>query len=296
MKQMHGADSPTGARQFVRRALAATVRRLPARLRGSLLFTTLVLGPVVFTLRSWLRLLALQKLGPAIIGRVTGSDGLVALGVRDWAGRPLYVRPGTTDWETAQVSLIGQVHRPPPSQSDVRTILDLGANIGATVADLADAYPTAQVLGIELDAANVAVAERNTAGWWPRASILHGAVWTEDGEVAYGGDRGEWAYRVLDAMDDRTRAAELATVPAFSLATLIDRLSPGGSVDYVKMDVEGAERFLLANGDGWSERVRCLQVEVHLPFDVAGCARMMEDLGFQVTTDPTGIPSVTGLR
>lgn len=296
MEQINGPDAPTGARQLVRGALTATVRRLPARLRGSLLFTTLVLGPLVLTLRSWLRLLALQKLGPAIIGRVTGSDGLVALKVRDWAGRPLYVRPGTTDWETAQVSLIGQVHRPPPGLVEVRTILDLGANIGATVADLAEAYPAAQVLGVELDAANVAVARRNIAGWPARARILHGAVWTEDGEVAYGGDRGEWAYRVVDAMDDRTRAPQLATVPAFSLTTLIDRLAPEGSVDYVKMDVEGAERFLLADGDGWSERVRCLQVEVHLPLDVAGCARMLEQLGFQVTADPTGIPSVTGRR
>ena len=296
MDQINGADSRAGLRQLVRGALTAMVGRLPTRLRRSLLFTTVVIGPVVFTLRSWLRLLALQKLGPAIVGRVTGSDGLVALEVRDWGGRPLYVRPGTTDWETAQVSLIAQAHRPPPGLGDVRTILDLGTNIGATVADLADTYPAAQVLGVELDAANVVMAERNTAGWRPRASILHGAVWTEDGEVAYGGDRGEWAYRVLDAMDDRTRAAELATVPAFSLTTLFDRLAPGGTVDYVKMDVEGAERFLLTNGDGWSERVRCLQVEVHLPLDVAGCARMLEELGFQVTTDPTGIPSVTGLR
>ena len=178
----------------------------------------------------------------------------------------------------------------------MRTILDLGANIGATVADLADAYPEAEVLGVELDADNVAMAQRNVAGAGPRASILHGAVWTADGEVAYGGDRGAWAYRVVEAMDDRTRAAEMATVPAFSLTTLVDRLAPGGRVDYVKMDVEGAERFLLADGDGWAERVRCLQVEVHLPLDVAGCARMMEALGFQVTADPTGIPSVTGTR
>jgi hypothetical protein len=196
MEQMNRADSPTGARQLVRSALTATVRRLPARLRGSLLFTTLVLGPVVFTLRSWLRLLALQKLGPTVIGRVTGSDGLVALEVRDWARCPLYVRPGTTDWETAQVSLIARVHRPPPDVGDVRTILDLGANIGATVADLADAYPAAQVLGVELDAANAALADRNIARWHTRATILHGAVWTEDGEIGYGGDRGEWAYRV----------------------------------------------------------------------------------------------------
>jgi FkbM family methyltransferase len=296
MNPTNGPDSPTAARHIVRSVLAATVRRLPARLRGSLLFTTVVLGPAVFTVRGWLRLLALQKLGPAITGRIAGSDGLVALEVRDWAGRPFYVRPETTDWETAQVSLIAQVHRPPAGLDNVRTILDLGANVGATVADLADAYPEAQVLGVELDAANVAMAQRNTAGWRSRASILHGAVWTEDGEVAYGGHRGEWAYRVLDAMDDRTRAAAMATVPAFSLTTLVDRLAPGGTVDYVKMDVEGAERFLLADGEGWSERVRCLQVEVHLPLDVAGCARMMEELGFQVTADPTGIPAVTGLR
>jgi FkbM family methyltransferase len=269
---------------------------LPARLNRSLLVTTLVLGPVIFTLRSWLRLLALQKLGAGIVRRASGPDGLVALEVRDWERRPLYVRPGTTDWQTAQVSLIARVHRPPAELVGVRTILDLGANIGATVADLAVAYPEARVLGVELDAANVALAKRNVDGWSDRATILHGAVWTEDGEIAYGGDRGEWAYRVLAAMDDRTRAAEVATVPAFSLTTLVDRLMPEGRVDYVKMDVEGAERFLLADGDGWCDRVRCLQVEVHLPLDVPGCVRMLETLGFEVTADPAGIPSVVGFR
>jgi FkbM family methyltransferase len=279
-------------RRPIRGVVTSVLQRLPARLNRSLLFTTLVLGPFVFTFRSWWRLLALQKLGAGIVRRATGPDGLVALEVRDWGRRPLYVRPGTTDWETAQVSLIAQVHRPPPALADVRTILDLGTNIGATVADLAAAYPNARVLGVELDAANAALAERNVAYWSSRATILQGAVWTEDGEIAYGGDRGEWAYRVLAAMDDRTRAAELATVPAFSLATLIDRLAPQGKVDYVKMDVEGAERFLLADGDGWSDRVRCLQVEVHLPLDVAECVGMLEALGFEVSADPSGIPSV----
>ena len=279
-----------------RDAVAAAVDRLPPRLRSSMLVNSVALGPFAFTLRGWLNLLALQKLDPRVGRRLAGPDGLVGLGVRAWDGRPLLVRPAGTDWETAQVSVVRAVHRPPEGLTGVATILDLGANIGATVADLAGAYPGAEVLGVELDAANVAVAERNIAQWGGRARIIHGAVWTEDGEISYGGDRGEWAYRVVPAMDERTAAEVIDTVPAFSLATLVERLAPGGRVDYVKMDVEGAEEFLLQNGDGWAIRVRCLQVEVHKPFDVPRCARRLEELGFRVTPDPSGIPSVAAIR
>jgi FkbM family methyltransferase len=178
----------------------------------------------------------------------------------------------------------------------VRTILDLGANIGATVADLAVGHPGARVLGVELDAANVAIARRNIERWRDRASIVHGAVWTDDGEIAYGGERGEWAYRILPAMDARTDAAAIATVPAFSMATLIDMVSSDGDVDYVKMDVEGAERFLLDGSGDWAARVRCLQVEVHVPWDLADCMRSLDRLGFDTVPDPGSIPSVTAFR
>jgi FkbM family methyltransferase len=176
----------------------------------------------------------------------------------------------------------------------VRTILDLGANIGVTVADLAALYPDARILGVELDGDNFELARQNTARWADRVAIVHGAVWTEDGHIAYGGDSGEHAYRVVPAM--KSESSVIAEVPAFSMSTLIDRLAADGSVDYVKMDVEGAEAFLLAGGSAWGERVRCIKVEVHLPYDVASCSRELERMGFAVTPDPTGIPSVTGER
>jgi len=269
----------------------AVLRRLPGRLGRSLLVATVLVGPFVFTARGWLRLLALQKLvAPA------RRSGVVALGVRDWDGRPLFVRPAGTDWETAHASLIGRYHRAPAGLAEVRTILDLGANIGATVADLAAAHPGARVLGVEPDGANAAIARRNVEPWSDRASIIQGAVWTEDGEIAYGGDRGEWAYRVLPAMDERTDAAAIATVPALSMTTLIDMLAPGGVVDYVKMDVEGAERFLLDGSADWAGRVRCLQVEVHAPYNVAACRSSLDRLGFDTTAEAAGILSVTALR
>ena len=274
--------------------MLAKVVTVAQRWRESMLVSTLLQGPKVFSLPSWLRLLELQKLGSLRGAR----GGTVALTVRSWKGQPLHVRPLGTDWETVHASLIGGYHRPPPELTPVATILDLGANIGVTVADFADRYPEARILGVELDADNVALAQRNTAAWRGRAEILQGAAWSQDGEIAYGGDRGEWAYRVGPAMDERTTAQIIARVPAFSMGTLIERLAPGGTVDYVKMDIEGAERFVLAaEADGeWARRVRCIEVDVHLPLSVEDCRASLEALGFRTVPDPSGIASVTGYR
>jgi FkbM family methyltransferase len=250
-----------------------------------MLISSLVLGPRIFSLGSWLRFLEIQKLGR----RLPWRSDLLCLKVRGWGSQFMYVRPRGTDWETLHASLIGKYHRPPDDLLSVSTILDLGTNIGATVADMAACYPAARVMGVELDADNVSLAQRNTEHWVGRVSIVHGAAWSTDGQIAYGGDRGEWAYRVAPAMDERTMASIIDTVPAYSLLTLIDRLVPGGEVDYVKMDIEGAESFILDDGTKWAPRVRCVKVEVHLPLDVAGCSEKLERLGFTTVIDPEGI-------
>jgi FkbM family methyltransferase len=63
-------------------------------------------------------------------------------------------------------------------------ILDLGANIGITVADNARRYPGARLIAVELDPENAELARLNTAPWADRVELLQGAVWTEDGEIA----------------------------------------------------------------------------------------------------------------
>jgi FkbM family methyltransferase len=280
----------SGARTRVAATLGRAAGLAPERIRRSLLVSSILRAPWVFRLGSWMRFLQIERFGR----RLAWRTDLLPLKVRGWGGEAIYVRPRGTDWETAHASLIGKYHRPPTDFEPVRTILDLGANIGATVADMAVHYPGARILGVELDADNVAVARRNTAPWADRARILHGAAWTIDGEIAYGGDRGEYAYRVQPAMDERSATSIIDSVPAYSLSTLIDRLAPGGSVDYVKMDIEGAESFILDDGDQWAGRVRCIKVEIHLPLDVGGCSAKLQRLGFTTVPDPAGIPSVTG--
>jgi FkbM family methyltransferase len=121
----------------------------------------------------------------------------------------------------------------------------------------------------------------------------HGAGWTHDGTVNYAGSFGnEYAFRVTASVD-----AELGgSAPAFSLTSLARELAAAnGQVDYVKMDVEGAEEQLLRSDD-WSECVRAIKVEVHEPYTVDDCRSDLHRLGSLVRLDDACSTSVIGVR
>jgi hypothetical protein len=98
----------------------------------------------------------------------------------------------------------------------------------------------------------------------------------------------QWASTV-----DRDRLGEedADTVPAVSLNTLLD-----DPVDYLKVDIEGAEREVLRQNTGWAERVRCIKVEVHAPYTAEECAHDLTQLGFLATIDRRPPGSVLGRR
>jgi FkbM family methyltransferase len=190
-------------------------------------------------------------------------------------------------------------HLPPRElePTSVRTIWDLGANVGASMAHLAVLHPQARVLGVELDEQNAALCRRNIAPWSDRCELIVGAVWTADGEVPYRRDG-------LDALSFRVEEGAASgadgTVPAYSLDTLLARQG-GGTVDFVKMDVEGAEQAILREHTGWAEHVRAIKVEVHEPYTVEACVADLERLGFRAWPETahrgtTGKPPVIGVR
>jgi FkbM family methyltransferase len=210
------------------------------------------------------------------------------LRLRPLGGREVRVRPGTSDLATVWDTFAGGYHLPPPELADPRTIWDLGANIGLTMAHFACRFPDARLLGVELDEANVALARRNVAAWADRCEVIHAAVWPGDGEVHYRGWPGGTSnYQV-------TGVAEGTPVRAVSLATLMR--AHGGPVDYLKVDVEGAERELLRNGAGWSDEVRCVKVELHGDYSVDDCQADLRCLGYQTRPDAKHWACVVGLR
>jgi FkbM family methyltransferase len=220
----------------------------------------------------------------------------MAVRVRALGGRWVWLRPGTTDVSVLIDTFVGGYHRPPETIElpNVPVIWDLGANIGMTAAHFAQLFPTARVLGVELDADNVALARTNTKPWSPRCELLHAGVWVEDGTITYQrGAQGEWGYRIA-----ATLASELepdASAPAVSLNALL-RSEPSGRVDYLKMDIEGSEERVLSEHTEWAASVGAIKVEVHAPYSIDRCVRDLRELGFAATVDSRHHACVVGTR
>lgn len=216
------------------------------------------------------------------------------LRLRPLDGREVLVRPGTSDVGTVWGTFARHYHLPPPELGAPGTIWDLGANIGLTMAHFARLYPRARVLGVELDEENVALARHNVAAWADRCRVIHAAVWARDGEVHYRGWPGGTSnYQVTEPGEGEGKG-QGRSVRAVSLTELVRE--HGGPVDYVKVDVEGAERELLRDGTGWAESVRCLKVELHGDYAVQDCMADLRRLGFEAWEDPRHWACVVGLR
>lgn len=236
------------------------------------------------------RMLALRDWDPSAEG--------VPIALRILDGRSVRLRPGTSDIWTLE-TLLPPVHLPPPEVSGGRVglIWDLGANIGLTIAHAAVRFPSARIVGVELDEGNASLCRSNTSPWRDRCEVIRSGVWTTDGEISYAslGPREQQGMHVEPEGGD-------SVAPALSLNTLAARLAPGDRVDFVKMDIEGAEREVLNANTEWAERVRSIKVEVHEPYTVEACAGDLARLGFTTRLDDqwnaagVGKPPVIGVR
>jgi FkbM family methyltransferase len=231
--------------------------------------------------RSFVRLCRL--LSPSARWRPQDHDILIR--VRALRGQALRLRPGTADAWALMDTFSGRYHRPPGwlRAREVDLIWDLGANIGTTMADLAERFPRARVTGVEIDPGNARLCGVNLHAWYERCHVLRGAVWPEEGRIAFVSERGE------ELSPHVIRPGEpdngWPTSPCVTLDGLAAELADGEQVGFVKMDIEGAEREVLRRATGWTSRVRCLKVEVHEPYRVEECVADLRALGFRTLVD-----------
>jgi len=138
---------------------------------------------------------------------------------------------------------------------------------------MAAAFPRAKIVGVELDPDNAELARRNLAPIADRSELVEGAVWTEPGTLTYGIPEtqvdGEDGFRVDE---DGAGSAEAIT--------LDDLLARFGPPDYVKMDIEGAEREVLRRNTGWASPIARIGVEYHRPYTPEDCEADLRTLGF----------------
>lgn len=133
-------------------------------------------------------------------------------------------------------------------------IIDGGANIGAASLYLLNRYPTARVVAVEPDPANLELCRLNLAPYGDRVVLIHGAIWKSEGRLTLETGRQEW---VSSVRDDPSGSIE-----AFTMPSLIAKA--GGRVDLLKLDIEGGESAIFGpNASEWLPSIRNIAIELH---------------------------------
>jgi FkbM family methyltransferase len=216
----------------------------------------------------------------------------VALRLKALDGALQFCRPGTTDAAVLIETFIKRYHLPPTPLGRNAVILDLGANVGYTMADFACRFPQSRVIGYELDAGNAALAALNTKPFGSRCQVNCGAIWHKTGKITYGGDQ-EWGFRVTADVDDSL--GNRKTAPAHTMHDVLD-MHELDYVDYIKMDIEGAEAHVLRDNSSWLNSIGSIKIEVHAPATMAQCIRDLTDAGFTCSPDIVHPSCVVGVR
>lgn len=216
---------------------------------------------------SWFRFLRVQASAKHRGARQPGDSVSVRL---KGDLRPIYLRVGSSDGPVLKEIFLWDEYAPLLREvdGDVRTVIDLGSNIGLTVRLWQRHFPRARLCAVEPDEANAAMIERNASsspvppGGAPM--VIRACVAGVPGFVTLDRSGAEWGFSMKRAMDSKN-----ATIEAITMDELLDRFGIGdGDIDILKCDIEGAEAEVFRGDCDWLRRVRHLAIELHEPYSV----------------------------
>ena len=138
----------------------------------------------------------------------------------------------------------------------VRTVLDLGANIGMATAFFYTFYPGADYYCVEPDKQNMNLLQENVLKLVPasQVSFLEAAA----GPVLSRGEIVSARYAYNKSVSPGANHGGVMIIPVSAIMEGFGLQS----IDLVKMDIEGAESLLLDNAD-WLDKVNHLFIEFH---------------------------------
>lgn len=204
---------------------------------------------------------------------------------------PIICRNGTADREVVWNVFFNAFHLPEYELPPSATILDIGANIGLTCAHFCVLYPQATVYGVEMDLSNYELALKNTHPFRARCQLILAAVSGTAGKVFYTGQRTDG----LHICADNEKNSDRLEVKAVTMQDLIKELRLE-KIDYLKMDIEGAEYALFAADLEWLDKIEQFKIEIHRPYNFAAFEKIFAARGFEFDSEQRHSYSIFGRR
>jgi len=193
-----------------------------------------------------------------------------AMASYDWNGHKLWYRPGSSDTELIYKILLrrgmkGEYAIEPgilARLGEVRTVLDIGANIGVSSVYFASVFPQARVFAFEPSPDNVPLLKRNADGLG-RVQVVPVALGEQDGALEFFASEAAANFGGFSRFGAGSDTGRKTAVPIRHAARQLSELGVS-SADVIKIDVEGSEWEILSTlGAEFLSRAKYISGELH---------------------------------
>jgi FkbM family methyltransferase len=176
-------------------------------------------------------------------------------------------------------------------------IIDCGSNIGLSILYFVSTYPSSRVIGFEPDPTILPYLQENIAlNGVHNAQLVHAAVSARPGITALHSDGTYGSCLARQASADAAPTASTYDVPCVRLRDYLTE-----TVDFLKMNIEGAEWEVLEDSEDRLSQVQEMIIEYHhlpgLPRTLHHILALLHRQGFEVlindfdsTTNPGSLP------
>ena len=186
----------------------------------------------------------------------------------------LSLRRQGSDWEVFSQIFMHHEYKPVSkalglNNINPKLILDLGANIGLTTAYLKDIYPDCEIICLEPDRNNFEQLRENTKNL-TNIKRLNAAVWHRSSKLEEINDEPsiiieDWGKSFREQTNESSN-----TIQGFTISEILVQ-SSHQFIDLLKIDIEGAERFIFnkeISDLNFLKITRCIAIEIHDEFDI----------------------------
>ena len=205
------------------------------------------------------------------------------------------IRNDYRDKRTFRDIILPKYHLPPKGVVLTKDsiVVDLGSNIGLTIAHMKNIYPDIKVIGYEMDIDNFLLAKRNTQTY-DKVHLYNKAIWVNKTIVEYHKDSSFDGYSInVGPNDDRN-----TKIKGITLKDVIDEHQIK-KIDYMKMDIEGVEKNILTHHDlSWLHYIKSMNIEMHLKEgeNIETYIKIIKDQGFYAWKDTKHRSSIMAVK
>jgi FkbM family methyltransferase len=206
-------------------------------------------------------------------------------------GPRLWIRPFSSDWETAYEVFRLRTYDTGMAEEAVRRVVDVGGNVGYSCLFWCAMYPNARVLTYEPHPIHCELLQQHMEanGYSGRVRLIPAGAAAKASTAALSDNGNQSALVAQDSMN---------AGPVIEIAT-VDFFETVGSqpIDILKIDIEGGEYDILQDSrfDDVAERCGCIVMEWHkrAPHHLGGrwCEERLRALGFCVRDVPAPSPT-----